>query len=68
MAYTQQDLTNLRSAMASGLMRCRFGDSDTTFRSLAEMERIETKIAEYLGETNALATGGSMLATFSKGV
>ena len=44
MAYTQADLDALQQAIATGANRVRFGDKDTSFRTLDEMLRLEDKI------------------------
>lgn len=52
MAYSQDDLDALQAAMAKGARRLKMGDEEVEFRSLAEMERMETKIQ------NALSSQG----------
>lgn len=47
-AYTEQDLVNIRLALKNGVSEVRIADRWTTFRSLAEMEAIERKIARSL--------------------
>lgn len=39
MAYTQTQIDALKSAMASGVLTVRHGETTTTFRSLAEMQK-----------------------------
>ena len=47
MAYTEQQLTDLRSAIGEGVLSVRFPDGRTlTFRSLDEMLQLEAKIAK----------------------
>lgn len=38
--YTDEQLAAIRRAFASGVTRVRHGDSETSYRSLEEMERI----------------------------
>ena len=39
MAYTQTQIDALKTAMASGVLTVRHGETTTTFRSLAEMQK-----------------------------
>jgi hypothetical protein len=39
MAYTQSQIDALKTAMASGVLTVRHGETTTTFRSLAEMQK-----------------------------
>lgn len=39
MAWTQTDVDTLKKAMASGVLTFKHGETMTTFRSMAEMER-----------------------------
>jgi hypothetical protein len=49
MAFTQADLTNIRSCIASGVMRTRFADGrEVQYQSLADMMKAEQRIAEAL--------------------
>lgn len=51
MAFTQTDIDRLEKAMASGVLTVKHGDTLTTFRSMAEMERqIERMKAEVSGQ------------------
>jgi hypothetical protein len=46
MAYTSTELQELRSAMASGVLKTRFSDGrEITFRTLAEMQEQERVMA-----------------------
>jgi hypothetical protein len=46
MAYTAQDLANLRQAIGEGVQRVKFSDGrELTYRSLDEMRRIEAGMA-----------------------
>lgn len=54
MAYTQTDLDSIRHSIASGALSVRYADGRTvTYRSLADMERVERTIAAAIGETTA---------------
>ena len=49
MAYTSTELQELRAAMASGVLKTRFGDGrEITFRTLAEMQEQERVMAAEL--------------------
>ncbi|MFN9622618.1 MAG: phage head-tail joining protein [Cyanobacteriota bacterium] len=51
MAYTAQDLANLRQAIGEGVQRVKFSDGrELTYRSLDEMRRIEASMAAELEE------------------
>ncbi|RWN11771.1 hypothetical protein [Mesorhizobium sp.] len=51
MAWTQTDIDRLKKAMASGVLTVKHGDTLTTFRSMAEMERqLERMEAEVSGQ------------------
>lgn len=51
MAYTQNDLTRLQAAIAKGIKVAWMNGERIEFRSLAEMERLETKLKRELGES-----------------
>ncbi|MBS8228414.1 phage head-tail joining protein [Vannielia litorea] len=51
MAYTQADLTELQRNMAKGLKVAQVGGERVEFRTLAEMQRLETRIKRELGES-----------------
>lgn len=53
MAYTQSDLDALQSAMARGARRLKMNGEEVEFRSLSEMERLETRIKQDLGLVDA---------------
>lgn len=40
MAWTSDDLANIEAAIATGALTVKYEDKLTTFRSLAELERI----------------------------
>ena len=53
MAWTQTDIDKLKSAMASGVLTVRHGETSTTFQSLADMQKqLERMEAEVNGATN----------------
>ncbi len=55
MAYTTQQLADLRSAIAEGVLRVRFTDGrELTYRSLDEMWRIEATMAAELEATTTV--------------
>ncbi|MFM1799376.1 MAG: hypothetical protein RLZZ117_1654 [Cyanobacteriota bacterium] len=52
MAYTSQDLANLRQAIGEGVQRVKFSDGrELTYRTLDEMRRIEASMAAELEPT-----------------
>lgn len=51
MAYSQSDLDALRAAIAKGARVVQMNGERVEFRSLAEMERIERKMMDELGQT-----------------
>lgn len=52
MAYTEQQLADLRSAMAKGVRVFQMGNERVEFRSIAEMERMERRMMEDLGHVS----------------
>jgi hypothetical protein len=52
MAYTSQQLADLRNAIAEGVLTVKFADRVLTYRSLDEMRRIERAMAAEL-ESNS---------------
>jgi hypothetical protein len=46
--YTLQQLTDLRAAMAEGVLRVTANGRTSEFRSLAEMEQMERKMSSEL--------------------
>lgn len=52
MAYTTEDLAALQRAIARGARVLEMGGEKVEFRSLREMERIEAKIKEELGQSS----------------
>jgi hypothetical protein len=54
MSYTAEQLAELRSAIAEGVLKVRFSDGrELTYRSLAEMLETERKIAAEVEVTQA---------------
>ncbi len=51
MAYTQADLVKLQRAIANGVRKVRMGDEEVEYRSISEMERLESKIKAELQGT-----------------
>ena len=52
MAYTEQQLADLRSAMAKGARVFQMGNERVEFRSIAEMERVERRMMIDLGHAS----------------
>lgn len=44
MAFTQTDLDNIKTAIATGEMTVEFGGRRVTYRSMSELERAKTLI------------------------
>lgn len=66
MAYSQEDLDNIKAAIASGERRVRLADKEVEYRSVAEMLAVKSLIENEL-------TGNKLgrrraYADFSKGV
>jgi len=53
MAYTQDDLDKLQAAMAKGATSLKLNGEEVVFRSLSEMERIETRMKQELGHVSS---------------
>lgn len=54
MAYTNQQLADLRDAIAEGVLTVKFADRVLTYRSLDEMRRIERTMAAELESTSTV--------------
>jgi hypothetical protein len=55
MAYTTEDLENLRQAIGEGVQRVKFSDGrELTYRSLDEMRRIEAGMAAALEQAETV--------------
>lgn len=66
MAFTQTEIDALKKAIASGVLTVRHGDTSTTYRSLAEMERA---LKMMQGEVNpASVAPRRTVASFSRGL
>ncbi len=54
MAYTQTDLDNIKSAIASGVLTVRYGDgSMVTYASVDELIRVRREIESELNKSTA---------------
>ena len=47
--FTDEQLKKLKTAYASGVLRVRYGDTDVTYQSMAEMRRAITVMEKELG-------------------
>ncbi len=65
MAWTEEQLSRLREAMASGELSVQYEDKRVTYRSLAEMAQIEERMAR---ELEGGGTGSLVRPTFRKGL
>lgn len=49
MAWTQTDIDRIKAAMASGVLTVKHGDTLSTFRSIADMERLLARMEAEVG-------------------
>lgn len=64
-AYTQQQLDDLRSAMAEGVLTVRFPDGRSiTYRTLREMQEQEAQMVRSLA--GALVSGPTVYPSFGR--
>lgn len=68
MAWTQDDLTRLRRAIARGVVNVKYEDRSTTYRSLDEMLRLEQRMAAELGEAGSQRAERRRLTSYGKGL
>lgn len=68
MAYTQQQLDALESAIAEGALEVAYGDKKVKYRSLDEMLRIAAIMRDGLGLNTGVAGQSIVYPTFSKGL
>lgn len=67
MAYTIQQLETLKSAIAQGTLKVKYGDKEVEYRSLNEMLQIKALMEKELyPATNS--NKGRKFSSFSKGV
>jgi hypothetical protein len=64
MAWTQNDVDTLKKAMASGVLIFKHGETQTTFRSMAEMER---QLARMEAEVSGQPQAGMIFTEFHSG-
>jgi hypothetical protein len=68
MPYTAEQITAMKNALASGVLRVRFADREMEYRSFKEMQAIiDTAEAELAGENGAPVNRQIQVAT-SKGL
>lgn len=68
MAYTLDQIANLKDALASGALKVRFADGrETTFRSLKEIKQIISDAEGELATANGTPPIRRSLARFSSG-
>lgn len=67
MPYTQQDLDNIRAAIATGAKRVEYADKVLENRTLAELQEIERIIAAELGQAPQKPKT-RRLAVYNKGI
>ena len=64
--FVQQQLDDLREAIALGARSVSYAGKTTTFRSLAEMLALESRMEASIAGTDT--TGGAVVTTHSKGL
>lgn len=52
MAYTEADLTAVRTALLRGERTVQFADRSVTYRSVEELQKVEDRILRELGLTS----------------
>lgn len=72
MAYTQQQIDNLKAAIAEGALQVRYstpnGERQVTYRSLAEMQKILADMEQEVGTSSIEAASGVVYPSYSKGL
>ena len=69
MAYTQQDLNALNSAIVSGHLRVEYDGKKVEFRSLSDLIKIRDMVAAELAPTSqSTAQQRQFYPSFSKGL
>jgi hypothetical protein len=67
MSYTPEQLAELRSAIAEGVLKVRFSDGrELTYRSLAEMLETERKMAAEVEATSQTKSVRRIYQTFQR--
>lgn len=67
MAYTAQQLADLRSAMAEGVLKVKFTDGrELTYRSLEEMLNMERKMAAEVEATEQYKPARRIYQSFQR--
>lgn len=65
MAYSQTQIDSLKKAIASGVLTVRHGETQTTYRSLAEMQKVLEMMESEVNPTSAPPR--RTVAAFSRG-
>jgi hypothetical protein len=65
MAYTIEDLNNLKDAIKEGVLEVEYSDKKVKYRSLAEMFQIKDMIEQELGMRSK---GARIFTKFNKGL
>jgi hypothetical protein len=68
MAYTQEDLDNVRETIAAGELETFISGKRVVYRSLAELERIEAKIETAMATEDNKRPIRGVRVNVSKGV
>jgi hypothetical protein len=66
MAYTQEDLDNIKAAISSGERRVRLADKEVEYRTIDEMLKVKSLIENELRGTKIGIT--RVYADYSRGV
>lgn len=67
MAFTQEQITSLESAIASGTLTVRYGDRQVTYHSLKEMRSLLTQMRGELGASLGVRPRRRTLRLFQSG-
>jgi len=68
MAFTQTDLDNLNSALASGKRRVRLGQREIEYHSIEQMLKAKQAIQEELNRASTIKRPKSYLSKTRKGL
>lgn len=72
MAYTQQQIDNLKAAIAEGALEVLYstpnGQRKVTYRSLAEMNKILADMEQEVGTASVESSSGVVYPRYSKGL
>ncbi|MCF8799249.1 hypothetical protein KIP31_10085 [Xanthomonas campestris pv. campestris] len=67
MAFTQEQITSLESAIASGTLTVRYGDRQVTYHSLKEMRSLLTQMRSEVGASIGVRPRRRTMRLFQSG-